>query len=56
MKHLRNDTNPNGSTAEYDFNFISYNLARKINGLNEGFLKVVTGEFKYKDLFLRFPI
>jgi len=40
----------------YNFNFISYNLARKINGLNEGFLKVVTGEFKYKDLFLRFPI
>ena len=40
----------------YNFNFISYNLARKINKLNEGFLKVVTGEFKYKDLFLRFSI
>jgi len=35
----------------YNLSFFSYNLARMIEWINEGFLKVVTGEKTYKDFF-----
>ncbi len=39
------------SALLYNLSFISYNLARKINRINEGFVKVISGGRKYKDLF-----
>ena len=35
----------------YNLSFFSYNLARMIEGINESFVKVITGEKTYKDLF-----
>ncbi|MDA2918156.1 hypothetical protein MYX76_01445 [Desulfobacterota bacterium AH_259_B03_O07] len=40
----------------YNLSFNSYNLCRKIDKINESFLKVVTGEYTYKDIFYRIPI
>ena len=40
----------------YNLSFNSYNLSRKIDKINESFLKVVTGEYTYKDMFYRIPI
>ncbi len=39
------------STLLYNLSFLSYNLARKIKRINEGFVSVISGEKKYKDLF-----
>lgn len=41
------------STLLYSLSFLSYNLARKINSINESFVNVVAGEKRYKDLFKR---
>ena len=39
------------STLLYKLSFLSYNLARKINRINDGFVSVISGEKTYKDLF-----
>jgi geranylgeranyl reductase family protein len=39
------------SALLYNLSFLSYNLARKINRVSEGFVKVISGEKTYKDLF-----
>jgi geranylgeranyl reductase family protein len=39
------------STLLYKLSFLSYNLARKINRINDSFVKVVAGEKTYKELF-----
>ena len=39
------------STVLYNLSFLSYNLARKINRINDRFVEVVAGEKTYKDLF-----
>lgn len=39
------------STLLYNLGFLSYNLARKIDRINESFVNVIAGEKRYKDLF-----
>jgi geranylgeranyl reductase family protein len=41
------------STLLYNLSFLSYNLARKVNRINESFVNVIAGEKRYKDLFKR---
>ena len=39
------------SIVLYNLSFLSYNLARKINRINDSFVKVVAGEKTYRELF-----
>jgi geranylgeranyl reductase family protein len=39
----------------YNLSFVSYNLARSLDIVNEGFIKVVSGEYSYREAIKRLP-
>ncbi|HSE82935.1 MAG TPA: hypothetical protein VLB01_00135, partial [Thermodesulfobacteriota bacterium] len=39
----------------YNLGFITYNLIRKMEVASESFIKVVTGEYSYRDILTRIP-
>jgi hypothetical protein len=43
------------ATLLYNLSFITYNLGRKSNLIIETFIKTVTGELSYTDIFTKYP-